>query len=262
MMLEDDFTYVLKKALAGCGLTPDEAAELAGLPEISVLAFLRGSFSADSARRLARVLGLAPEAFARHPDYLPEPLAIPGIARIKLPFGPDHVNAWLIEGAETIILFDAGMDAPKLWAALIACAGRPPDRALITHAHRDHIGGLSRLLEAGVPVHAAGVPGSITTRPGDIIRCGPFTIRALDLSGHADPALGFHIEGLDAPLLIVGDALFAGSIGGCPTPKAYLRALGNLRSALRELPASTILLPGHGPATTLAQELQSNPFLP
>ena len=65
-MLEDDFTWVLKKALAGNGLAPSEAAARAGIPEGEAMAFLRGSFSADTARALAPVLGLSPEALAAH----------------------------------------------------------------------------------------------------------------------------------------------------------------------------------------------------
>jgi len=98
-------------------------------------------------------------------------------------------------------------------------------------------------------------------KPGDAIQCGSLTVRACDLSGHANPALGFHIEGLPSPVLVTGDAVFAGSIGGCATPAVYQHALQRLKETLTSLPATTILLPGHGPATTLGEERVSNPFL-
>lgn len=70
-MLEDDFTYVLRKALARAGLAPSEAAARAGLPETQVMSFLRGIFHEEAARKLAAVLGLNAEAFSRHADYQP-----------------------------------------------------------------------------------------------------------------------------------------------------------------------------------------------
>ena len=98
-------------------------------------------------------------------------------------------------------------------------------------------------------------------KPGDAVFCGPLILRACDLSGHFTPALGLHIEGLQAPVLVTGDALFAGSIGGCATPAIYQQALRNLRAALAPLPDQTVILPGHGPATTLGEERGGNPFI-
>ncbi|MDP3850751.1 MAG: MBL fold metallo-hydrolase [Luteolibacter sp.] len=256
-MLEDDFTYVLRKALAGHQLAPAEAAARAGLPEPSVLALLRGTFCADTARKLAPVLGLNPPAFSGHVLYQPPPLALAQVRHLDLPFRGGQVNAWLVSAGAERVLFDSGQDARDLIGKL----DHLPDRAFITHAHHDHTGALEHLLRAGVPVHAAGIPGTLAMKPGDAVCCGPFIVRACDLSGHAVPALGFHIDGLPAPVLVTGDALFAGSIGGCATPALYQQALRNLRAALAPLPDSTVLLPGHGPATTLAAERAANPFL-
>lgn len=260
-MLEDDFTWVLKKALAGNGLAPSEAAARAGIVESEVMAFLRGAFSADTARALAPVLGLSPEAFAAHSVYQPHAPEIAHIQRIDLPFGGERVNAWLVSQAGMVVLFDAGFDTSDLLGAVRAAEGRLPDRVFITHAHRDHIGALDALIQAGIPVHAAGIPDTIPMAPGDAVICGELTIRACDLSGHATPALGFHIDGLEMPVLVSGDAAFAGSIGGCASPEIYRHALARLRSALSPLPDGTIVLPGHGPATTLGSERRNNPFL-
>ena len=62
-MIEDDFTYVLRKALTGCGMTPEGAAEAANVSVGDVTGFLDGTFSAITARKLAAVLGLNAEAF-------------------------------------------------------------------------------------------------------------------------------------------------------------------------------------------------------
>jgi glyoxylase-like metal-dependent hydrolase (beta-lactamase superfamily II) len=260
-MLEDDFTYVLRKALIGHSLAPAEAAAQAGLPANDVLAFLRGTFSAATACKLAPVLGLNAAAFARHATYLPAPLALPGIARLDLPFSGERVNAWLVCDGDASMLFDTGYQPRDLLEAIASLRKRLPDRAFITHAHHDHTGTLEHLLTAAVPVHAATIPGTIAMHPGDMVCCGPLAIRACDLSGHATPALGFHIDGLDRPVLVTGDAMFAGSIGGCASPAIYQHALRRLRETLAPLPDATVLLPGHGPATTLGEERAANPFL-
>ncbi len=256
-MLEDDFTYVLRKALAGHSLAPADAAAAAGISECSVISFLRGTFDPATARRLAPVLGLNPEAFANHAEYDPEAPALTEITRLDLPFGPDQVNAWLVSAGGETLLIDAGHERSDILPKLEPL----PGRAFITHAHRDHTGALKDLLDGGVPVHAAGIPGTVAMKPGDRICAGPLVIEARDLCGHADPALGFLIHGLPRPVFATGDALFAGSIGGCATPLLYRTAIARLRRELGALPDETILLPGHGPATTLGQERARNPFL-
>ena len=260
-MLEDDFTYVLRKALAGQQLAPADAAAAAGIAEHAVLSFLRGKFDPQTARRLAPVLGLDADAFAGHAEYQPQTPALTEITRLDLPFGPGQVNAWLIEGGGETILIDAGYDRSDLMRELELRLGRMPDRVFITHAHRDHVGALQDLRNAAVPVHAAGIPGTIAMNPGDRVCVGPLVVEARDLCGHADPALGFRISGLAQPVFATGDALFAGSIGGCATPRLYQTAISRLRRELAALPDDTILLPGHGPATTLGEERRHNPFL-
>ena len=260
-MLEDDFTYVLRKALAGHGLSPADAAAQAGIAEHAVLSFLRGNFNPETARRLAPVLGLRAAAFASHASYAPQPPSLGEITRLELPFGGDAVNAWLISAGSELILIDAGYDGRDLISRLENHHGRLPDRVFITHGHRDHIGGIAHLLDAGIPLHAAGISGCLPMHPGDRVCCGPLVVTAHDLAGHANPALGFLIDGLASPALATGDALFAGSIGGCATPALYQLALRNLRRTLATLPDETAMLPGHGPATTLGQERLGNPFL-
>jgi glyoxylase-like metal-dependent hydrolase (beta-lactamase superfamily II) len=260
-MLEDDFRYVLRKALVSRGIAPEEAAARAGVANAEVFGMLDGHFSETVARRLAPVLGLREQAFAMHPSYHPRPLGLPGVERLDLPFGGEQVNAWLVRAGGMVLLFDAGFEPADLAKALAFRGVSCPDRVFITHSHRDHVGALKQLLGQGVPVHSAGLPGTVEMRPGGAVLCGPLTVRAFDLSGHAVPALGFCIDGLAGPALVTGDALFAGSIGGCGSAEIYGRALGLLRETLAVWPDETVILPGHGPATTLGEERVANPFL-
>ena len=256
--LEDDFTWVIRKAFKGLGIAPGLAAKRAGLPENEVMAFSRGNFSAATARRLAPVLGLDPDALATHNQFLPQPVEIPGIRRLDLPFDDERVNAWLIESADAAVLIDTGHADGSCVTALGEVR---PDVVLVTHGHRDHIGGVPDFVRIGIPVHGPGIDSTSPVAPGDILRHGSLTARACDLAGHCAPSVGYHIDGLARPVLVTGDALFAGSIGGCATPELYQHALSRLRDVLAPLPDDTVLLPGHGPATTLGEERRNNPFI-
>jgi glyoxylase-like metal-dependent hydrolase (beta-lactamase superfamily II) len=207
------------------------------------------------------VLGLNPDALANHEHYLPKPLNLPSIHRLDFPFGEERVNAWLVWTDDTAILFDTGYEPTSCAVALDAIGAPPLDQIFVTHNHVDHIGGIPSFMMRGNILHGSGIDNALTMKPGDSIRCGSLTVRACDLSGHANPALGFHIDGLAGPVLVTGDALFAGSIGGCATPEIYQYALRRLGEVLAPLPDTTVLLPGHGPATTLGEERVSNPFL-
>ena len=84
--LEDDFSWVLRKALKAREMAPSRLAELAGIEPREVLAFSRGQFSEQTARRIAPHLDLGPEAFANHPRYRPKPDLPAGLERLAFSF--------------------------------------------------------------------------------------------------------------------------------------------------------------------------------
>lgn len=86
-------------------------------------------------------------------------------------------------------------------------------------------------------------------------------IRVIALPGHCVGAVGYVVERIEPPVCVTGDALFAGSIGGCAPGEPYRQALDSLRKEVMTLPDETLLLPGHGPATTVGSERTANPFL-
>jgi hydroxyacylglutathione hydrolase len=260
-MLEDHAGYVLRKSLLGQGIAPAEAAERAGVSLGVLEKFFSGGFDRDAARALARVLLLDEEAFAAHAEYIPKPVCIEGVHRLDLPFGQEQVNAWLLVKGDTSLLVDAGFTADSLLDALAGQLPGDPTAVLITHGHHDHVAGLGALNARGVPAMGAQIEGAVELRPAETHQVGEISFRTCDLSGHYTPALGFLFDCFPQPVLAVGDAVFAGSIGGCKTQESYRMALRTIQDACRDLPDETVILPGHGPATTLGEERSSNPFL-
>lgn len=250
---------VVAKALRGLGLSPARLADRAGVDLEALGAFLQGRPEPGTARRLAMALGLDPDALASFNDP-PAPPDLPdGIRQIELPFEDETVNAWFIDGGASLLVVDAGFGAKDLAGRLPA--NRPVD-LLITHPHRDHLGGLEAVrhslhqLRAPIDLREAAV-----VRPGDGFDAAGRKIAVIDLAGHHPRAVGYRIGGFDHPVVAVGDAVFARSIGGCPGADAYRLARATIVGGLAELADETLLLTGHGPATTLGRERTENPFL-
>jgi hydroxyacylglutathione hydrolase len=89
---------------------------------------------------------------------------------------------------------------------------------------------------------------------------GALSIEPRLTRGHSEGGTTYVINGLSRPVAVVGDAIFAGSIGG---PKlSYADALEGIRSQILSLPDNTVICPGHGPLTTVGEEKANNPFFP
>jgi glyoxylase-like metal-dependent hydrolase (beta-lactamase superfamily II) len=99
----------------------------------------------------------------------------------------------------------------------------------------------------------------LAVRAGTTIEVSPtMTVSAIETPGHTAGGTSYRIGGFCA----VGDALFAGSTGRSMSPAGYRTLLSSLRTRILTLPVDTILLPGHGPLTTVGHERQHNPFFP
>ncbi|MFC7336093.1 MBL fold metallo-hydrolase [Haloferula chungangensis] len=262
MDLYDAPADVVRKSIIGRGLTPEALATMAGLPTRELMGFLNGDFDARLARMLAPLLEIDSAALCHLPDYQPESPDLGRIRQFEAPFEDEEVNIWFIEADGTTLVIDCGF-RPKDFEAQIEALGDQAIHVLITHAHRDHIGGLSAASQSMLTsIHSpSGVSNSIAVSAGELLELGPFTVQAVDLSGHHPETLGYLIKGPGVEAFAVGDAVFAGSIGGCPDSSAFALARRTIEAAFSEIAPGMTLLPGHGPATSLGSEIRSNPFL-
>jgi len=199
--------------------------------------------------------------------------------------GMFQVNTYLIRDPDTgaCAIIDTG-EGDELVHRLKALDPLPDVQAiLLTHAHIDHAGGLVALQKAfDVPTWLPamewplfnalpqqgdwfGMPAM--NRPcgrvdhevhdGDEIKIGQTTLRFLSAPGHT-PGQGCYYDDED---IIVGDLIFAGSIGRTDFPMCDPAAMGKSLRRLMDLPGHLRVHSGHGPTTTLATELATNPFL-
>lgn len=196
--------------------------------------------------------------------------------------GPLLENAYLVADAESgeAALVDPGDDAARLIEAVESSGARL--RAIwLTHAHFDHIGAVGPvrrhfgvpvfLHEADLPLFEAGPfqaasyglpfeadePPAGRMEEGQGLALGRLSFRVMHTPGHAPGHVVIHGHGI----ALVGDCLFAGSIGRTDLPLGNPRALAQSLQRLVALAPETRVLPGHGPATTIGEERRTNPFI-
>lgn len=266
--LEDEFSDVLSKAQKGLDLSTEDLARHSGLSEGAIRSARRGEFTESVVRALGRELGLNESALVELARGKWRPAAVPemdGFLMIRSPFHDWEVNSFLVWDvtSKRAMAFDTGSTAEGMVEQL-EVKGLTLDAVVLTHAHWDHFEGVPALKkrwpEARVFLGAKDSPVSFASEPvleGFAYELGALRIRGFDTPGHTPGGMSFEVTGLPKPFAFVGDALFAASMGGART--SYRDALNSLERIL-SLPEDTVLAPGHGPLTTVAEERRHNCF--
>ena len=265
--LEDSFSDVLGKAQRGLKLTDAALAERADVSESDLAAARRGSFDPNIIRALAPVLDLDAEALLALASgaYKPAEVSLNGLESFNTPFEDMTVNNYLVwdEVSKEAAVFDSGADATPLLESL----GRKKltlKLLLLTHTHFDHVFEMDRIAEkTGAEVFVGDreppLAGTRIFAAGQQFLIGGLSIETRLTRGHSEGGITYVVHGLARPLAIVGDAVFAGSMGGGAF--SYAEALRTNRAEIMTLPDTTVLAPGHGPLTTVAEQKRWNPFL-
>jgi hydroxyacylglutathione hydrolase len=185
-------------------------------------------------------------------------------------------------GGDEAVVVDPGW--PGAWEEIEQALGGARCAAiLITHGDIDHVGGVAEAARAtGAPVYMAAEESDRLSRINDFLPAGfedleveshepdvllrgdeelelaGIRFETLRVPGHTEAHLAFAAEGC----LFSGDVLFAGSVGRTDRPNGNPETLlASIRMLVEHFPAETVVYPGHGPATTLGDELARNPYL-
>jgi hydroxyacylglutathione hydrolase len=270
--LEDDFCDILRKAQRGTGFDNDALEQRTGILRAKIDAWVRGEAlpSEDEARAIAAPLRLDPGKLAeRAVRYTHPNIALPSDVRHH-PHDPHPSNGYIFfleDGHAAAIVDPAGYPANLLRA--VREGPYTLRYMLITHKHADHCDATADVArafpDAQIVMHRDDMHalGALAHRvlpvvDNDALAFGQDTeIRMLHTPGHTDGSSCF----LFASTLFTGDTLFAGSIGGAfGDVSTYADILNSVRCKVFSLADTVVVMPGHGPPTTIAQEKAHNPF--
>ncbi|MDS9471072.1 MBL fold metallo-hydrolase [Sporosarcina pasteurii] len=204
----------------------------------------------------------------------------------NFPLGPVQTNCYIIQDEDSnCLIIDPGEEGKKI-ITHIEGANLKPIAILLTHGHFDHIGAVDAVrdhFEIPVYIHeieqhtltdpeqngSTRYPGLplVRNRAADHLmrdegrmKVGPFTFEARFTPGHSPGSVSFVF--LEDGFAVVGDTLFQGSIGRTDLPGGDTETLlSSIHDKLLTLGEDVVIYPGHGPSTTPAYEMNSNPFL-
>ena len=264
--LEDNVGDVIGKAQRGLGISDSKLAEQARVSSETIRKLREGDVDEAALLNVAPILGLNGQALCElakgewHPKKIE---GHDGLAQFDTDYDGMAVNAYLVWDPAThaAAAFDTGADSSEM----VRFANRHKldvQLILLTHAHADHVADLPRLREeTGADVFTPArepVPGAELIDEGKRFRLGNLQIDTRLTWGHSQGGMTYVVTGLVHPIAIVGDSLFAGSMGGGNV--SYQEALRNNLEKILTLPDDTILCSGHGPMTTVGEEKAHNAF--
>ncbi len=203
------------------------------------------------------------------------------------PVGALACNCTIVgdEASGEAIVIDGGDQSEEI-ARRLGARGLRPRYLVHTHAHIDHIGALAGLREhvggegllhhADLPLYStlarqaawlgmavpplARIDGDLTD--GDVLRAGAIGLRCLHTPGHTPGSTSFALDHDGATLLFTGDTLFRGSVGRWDLGGTSLEDIvASIRRTLLVHDDASVVVPGHGPATTIGTERHENPYL-
>ena len=199
--------------------------------------------------------------------------------------GPLQCNCSIVgdETTHEAMVIDPGDEIDDI-LALVQQHKLQVKQIVITHAHIDHVGGAMKLRAAtGAPillnqndyallkmldVQAAWLgmksPGKVeidqSVGQADLVKAGSLVANVMHTPGHTEGSICLYFP--TEKKLIAGDTLFAGSIGRTDLPGgSFEKIIGSLHGEVLALPDETVVIPGHGPETTIGEERENNPFL-
>src|SRR5438552_3885909 len=264
--LEDNVDDIISKAQRGLRISDSELADKSGVSREKINDVRGGKIDNQTIERIAPVLNLNAKALVdlASGKWKPNQLEnFDGLAQFTTDYNGMAVNSYLVWDPTTreAAAFDTGADCKRM-LALAAKENLSVKLILLTHAHGDHIADLPRLREeTGAHVFISGrepVAGAEAIEEGKGFRLSQIALEARLTCGHSPGGMTYYVTGLARPIAIVGDSLFAGSMGGGNV--SYADAVRNNLDKILTLPDETIICPGHGPMTSVGEEKAHNPF--
>ena len=263
--LEDTAADIVGKAMRGLKLNDADVAAKAGVTAEAVASLREGACDERTARAVAPVLNVNADALSAmgRKAWRPQAVEVAGLACFNTPYEDMTVNSYVAfdRASGEAVAFDTGADCSGM-LELLAREKLTLKLILLTHTHGDHVLELDRLREkTGAPAFVGNrepIDGAECFEEGRAFSCGALRIATRLTWGHSKGGITYVVDGLEKPVAIVGDAVFASSMGGGGI--SYADALRTNREQIFTLPDATVLCPGHGPLTTVGEEKTHNPF--